>query len=557
MTTRSLDDPYLLTVVFDETHGSLIEEVAHRVSDVTDTWYACYLDREELEAYVRPSPSALDAVDGWLARHGIRLAAAPPSTTSALLLRDPAADRERLRATGRPSGWIPTWRPGRTGASGRCPRDRRVRAADPDHPRRGSLLEFLDGTYWLQTKALGQTTTYEESKPDDLAGLSPADVERIYDVPTDTTGSGETIAVLMLSHAPAADDVTHFWECQGIQRVRADGSPSRLDVVNIGPEPAPDGGLGALESAMVTEWAGAMAPGAHVVVYVVDERLVADPWAAFLLAVIGDKKNQPTIAVTTWLLPERQYYNAHGAGVITGLLNQCAALGITVLSASGDWGCFDSFPRTKDSDSHTVADAPWPHAVFPAVEEKVLAVGGTMVTQMQPLTEQAWSGPLPVSLYNRLAFATFAGGGGFSMEVPIPEWQRPFLLRAPNFADKKAYSRGPDVPAVLAYGRGLPDVALASTTRAVMTPIPADQRVSSDLIEDLTTEGYQALVDGTWIGYAGGTSMAAPVWAAFIARLNEARATATAPARESLVGKLRTRMTELAKSPEVDPDRTA
>jgi hypothetical protein len=474
-------DTFLLTVIFDETYGSLIEDFADKVSDPTHAWYGCYMAREELEAYVRPSDQARTAVDQWLAGYGITPASAQ---TANVQVRFYVGTRAQIEAAfgSHAARWLdPTIETRADRREWPIPRPIAGLVAQIQVLRGGDgSLEWLDGTYWLQSTAYGVEADSDE-KPAGLAGLSPADITEIYEVPQAYSGQGETIAVLMLSHSPAESDLRRFWAGQGIERCpkSADGLPEPLvNIVPIGPQPAQAEGLGALESAMVVEWAGAMAPGARLVVYVIDERTVADPWASFLLAVVGDKKHRPTIACTTWLLPERHYYNTHGARVITGLLNQCAALGITVVSATGDWGCFDSFPRTKDAESQTVADAPWPHAVFPAVEDKVLAVGGTMIPQRSPLTEVAWSGALPISLYNRLAFTSFAGGGGFSMEVPIPSWQRPYLLRLPQLADRRAFSRGPDVPAVLAYGRGIPDVALVSTTRGVMTAIPEDQQVS-------------------------------------------------------------------------------
>lgn len=552
-------DTFLLTVIFDETYGSLIEDFADKVSDPTHPWYGCYMAREELEAYVRPSDQARAAVDQWLAGYGITPASAQ---TANVQVRFYVGTRAQIEAAfgSHAARWLdPTIETRADRREWPIPRPIAGLVAQIQVLRGGDgSLEWLDGTYWLQSTAYGVEADSDE-KPAGLAGLSPADIAEIYEVPQAYSGQGETIAVLMLSHSPAESDLRRFWAGQGIERCpkSADGLPEPLvNIVPIGPQPAQAEGLGALESAMVVEWAGAMAPGARLVVYVIDERTVADPWASFLLAVVGDKKHRPTIACTTWLLPERHYYNTHGARVITGLLNQCAALGITVVSATGDWGCFDSFPRTKDAESQTVADAPWPHAVFPAVEDKVLAVGGTMIPQRSPLTEVAWSGALPVSLYNRLAFTSFAGGGGFSMEVPIPSWQRPYLLRLPQLADRRAFSRGPDVPAVLAYGRGIPDVALVSTTRGVMTPIPEDQQVSGRQ-QDVTTQGYQALVQGTWIDYAGGTSLAAPVWSALLARINEARAQVMAPEKAKAIERLQTRMHELATSPDVSirPDR--
>lgn len=553
-------DSFLLTVIFDERYGSVIEDFVRRVSAPTDPWYGKYMCREELRSYVAPSHDGIQAVDAWLGAHGIR--PAPDQTQNPQVRFYRASQPQIASAFGRqPARWLEV--------------EDEVRAHRREWPIprdiaghvqqiqliRGSARaqQWLEGTYWLQEEAVAQSAQPKGAeKPADLRGMAPKDIEAIYDFPTQHTGRGETIAILMLSHAPAVDDLTGFWQSQGVAR-HPDRRPGQavappVHVVPIGPSPKASGGLGALEAAMVVEWAGAMAPGATVVVYVVDETQVADPWAAFLLAVIGDTQHRPTVAMTSWLLPERQYYSAHGARTITGLLNQCAAIGVTVLSATGDWGCFDSFPRTRDSESHTVADAPWPHTVFPAIEEYVLAVGGTMITQRDPLTEVAWSGPLPISLYGKLAFTTFAGGGGFSMDVPIPAWQKPFLKRPPDFRQKRAFSRGSDVPAVLAYGRGIPDVALMSTSRAVLTPLSPQQADQSGKDEDLTTLGYQALVQGQWIDYAGGTSVATPVWAAIIARINEARAGAMQGERDGALKALKDRMQALARSLINGPD---
>lgn len=548
--------PYLLTVIFDERYGSVVENFVGRVSDPTHPWYAKYMSREELASYVDPAKDAVNDVDEWLRDHGILPAAAQTQNRQVRFFE--ATRAQIASAFGRqPASWLDD--------------EDEVRAHRREWPIprdiagnvqqiqivRGSARaqQWLEGTYWLQEAGPDAATVTGDAKPKDLRGMSPDDIAAIYDFPVQHTGRGETIAILMLSHAPAISDLTGFWRDQGVARhpnAEVPGqTPPPVHVVPIGPTPEASGGLGELEAAMVVEWAGAMAPGATVVVYVIDESKVADPWATFLLAVLGDTKRRPTVAMTSWLLPERQYYSAHGAKTITGLLAQCAAIGVTVLAATGDWGCFDSFPRTRDSASHTVADAPWPHTVFPAVEEHVLAVGGTMITQRDPLTELAWSGPLPVSLYGQLAFTTFAGGGGFSMDVPIPSWQKFFLKRPPNYVDKRAFSRGPDVPAVLAYGRGIPDVALMSTSRAVLTRLSPKQAQESGKSEDLTTLGYQALVKGRWIDYAGGTSTATPVWAAILARINEARAQAVQGDRKALLRALSARMQALAETCEI------
>ncbi len=336
----------------------------------------------------------------------------------------------------------------------------------------------------------------------ELGGLTPADVRAIYEFPDQWDGSGETIALLMLGGALDERDLHEFWNAHGIK-------PPHVHTVHVGSKPAktappPANKLYLLEVSMCVQWVGAMAPGARIMVYFIDPTVIADPWATFLLKVIGDKTNAPTICCTSWITPERSYYRLHGRNVVSGLLEQAAALGVTVISAAGDWGAFDGIPRII-KDGRYVGDAPWPHGVFPAVEERVLSVGGTMVTSRRPLTELAWSGPPPPGLAKVLHFNRVASSGGFSREVPSPAWQ--------SSVRRGWYSRGDSEPAVVPYGRGFPDVAL-------MASGPSVQR---RLDEPLSMQGYQAVVGGKWVDYAGGTSVAAPIWASIIARLNQAR----------------------------------
>lgn len=369
---------------------------------------------------------------------------------------------------------------------------------------------WLDGNCFLAAAAtvnhgLPHDRAGPPAMPTGLRGMGPADLERIYDFPAGWDGTGETIALLLLDAAPDVGECDAFWRAHGIVR-----EPPQI--VHIGPPPSgPPDTAEAMEAAMGVQWAGAMAPGARIVTYVMDRQLIADKWAAFLMAAVADSTWRPTIAVTSWLIPERDYYAAYGSRVITGLLDQCAVLGISVIAAAGDWGAYDGVPRTM-SNGYPVSDAPWPRAVFPACEERVLGVGGTMITEVEPLTELAWSGPLPPGWGGRSPLSRMAGGGGFSAEVPIPDWQG-FQVINHEKRVHKPYSRGPHAPAVLAYGRGVPDVAIMAVGDSV-------QRRPD---EAPSARGYRALVSGRWIDFAGGTSVGAPVWAGLLARINQAR----------------------------------
>jgi kumamolisin len=277
---------------------------------------------------------------------------------------------------------------------------------------------------------------------------------------------------------------------------------------------------------MGAQWIGALAPDARLCIYNINGQDVADPWAAFIGAAAAGDPDQgvhPTIAVSTWSLPERFYNARHGREVITGLLEQAAAVGVTVIAASGDWGVYDGRPSFTREDPrgepHEVAEAPWPHGVFPSVQDYVLSVGGTMITSRQPLTELAWSGPLPPNkdLRDAVPFERLASSGGFAEDVAIPWWQLGALR--PQGKPPHAYGRGLNLPAVLASGRGCPDVALMAQGAAITHPSG----------QGLASVGYEAIVDGSRINYAGGTSVAAPIWAAITACVNQARRASARP----------------------------
>jgi kumamolisin len=231
----------------------------------------------------------------------------------------------------------------------------------------------------------------------------------------------------------------------------------------------------------------------------------------------------PNVLCMTWTLPEDTYYRQYNRGSIALALAKAAAFGITVIAAAGDWGVYDGRPgavleddpnqkATENSAAGKVARAAWPHATFPSSEDLVLSVGGTLVSSLNPPTEVAWSGPLPPDpvLAKELPFSSLATSGGFSERVPVPAWQRPLVV---GTSGQRSYSRGTNLPAVLPYGRGFPDVAL-------MASGPALALGNGD---ELSAMGYRLVVNGQWIGYAGGTSMAAPIWATIIAIANARR----------------------------------
>jgi len=342
-------------------------------------------------------------------------------------------------------------------------------------------------------------------------GMTPQMIREHYNFPKDYDCKGQTIAIMSIGASTLRQallsDLSKFWEADG-------RTQPEIDFVPVGPQSSDvaTSPLNRLEASMGPAWIGALAPGAKIVVYEVASNL-PDPWLAVVEMAVSDPR-APNILCMTWTQSEDMYYRQFNRGSIALALAKAAAFGITVIAASGDWGVYDGRPAAElESDpSGKVARAAWPHATFPSSEEFVLSVGGTLVSSLNPPTEVGWSGPLPPdpALAKELPFLSLASSGGFSERVPVPEWQRAVVV---GLDKQRSYARGTNLPAVLPYGRGYPDVALMASGPALS--LGDDDSVSA--------MGYRLFVDGNWIGYAGGTSMAAPIWAAIVAIANARR----------------------------------
>ncbi|WP_458070977.1 S53 family peptidase [Rhodanobacter sp. BL-MT-08] len=213
------------------------------------------------------------------------------------------------------------------------------------------------------------------------------------------------------------------------------------------------------------EVAGALAPGAKFVVY-----FAANTDQGFYNAIAQaahDATNKPTVISISWGGPEDSWA-PQGRDALESALQDAIALGITVTVAAGDAGSTDGETDGK------------PHVDFPSSSPSVLACGGTRLTASgsKIASEVVW---------NETATGNGATGGGVSAVYPLPTWQ--------------ASSKVPTGAASF-NGRGVPDVAGDA--------------------DPLT--GYKIRVDGKDVVY-GGTSAVAPLWAALVARLNQALGT--------------------------------
>jgi kumamolisin len=301
-----------------------------------------------------------------------------------------------------------------------------------------------------------------------LQGVNPAatgsssytapQVAQLYDFPTAVNGAGETIGIIELGGGYNQSDLNSYFSALGL----SSPAVSAVSVDGAQNQPTGDPNGADAEVMLDIEVAGAVAPGAKIVVY-----FAPNTDSGFLDAInqaVTDNQNKPSVISISWGGPESTW-TAQSLQSYNSALQSASAVGVTVCVACGDNGSTDG---VTDGEAHVD---------FPASSPYSLACGGTHLTSSgQSITgEEVWN-DLPNG---------GATGGGISATFPIPSWQ-------------DAAGVPPSVNPGNFKGRGVPDVAGDAD--------PAT--------------GYQIDVDGS-SEVVGGTSAVAPLWAGLIALFNQ------------------------------------
>ena len=306
-------------------------------------------------------------------------------------------------------------------------------------------------------------------------GFTPLQLATLYDFPPALDGSGQTIAILELGGGFRPAELATYFQQLGIKTptVTAASYPNG-GTNNPGTNPL-DPANPDVEVMLDIEVAGAVAPGAKIVVYFGPDTS-DQSFLGAMNAIVHDTVNTPSIVSISWGGSEDsatdQFKNEFDQ-----LLQAAGHLGVTVCVAAGDDGSAD-FASDDPSWDHKA------HVDFPASSPNVLACGGTKLSASNSTiaAEVVWHDG-----------ANDGTGGGVSRFFPLPDYQA--KAGVPAAAD-------PAGPVM----RGVPDVA-------------ADAAPAS---------GYRILCDGQafpdpakQLPPIGGTSAVAPLWAGLIARLNQ------------------------------------
>jgi len=273
-------------------------------------------------------------------------------------------------------------------------------------------------------------------------------------------GAGQTIALYEWAF-PKTTDLSTFWTNAGVSQ-----SANNVQTVEVaggpGSSPASDN---VEEATLDAEWSGALAPGATLRIYAADENDPAenDEILQQVYADIQDNVvtglHQMAICIGSSELDVDFDYLVIEAQYMASL----ASAGVSVLSASGDTGAYIQGAADEGEPNASVLQV-----TTPTSDPSVTGVGGTTLNLSATgtvSTETGWSG----------------SGGGTSAFYSRPAWQA-----------------GSGVPA--GSMRLVPDVASV-----------ADPNTPALIVFN----GNSTSV--------GGTSWAAPTWAAWCALLNQNR----------------------------------
>lgn len=323
------------------------------------------------------------------------------------------------------------------------------------------LADVVEGVFGLDDRPQARPHFRLAQAAPNAAGrvsYTPPQVAQLYDFPKEADGSGQTIAIVELGGGYTASDLESYFQQLGIPMpalvsVSVDGGANQP----TGEPGGPDG-----EVMLDIEVAGTVAPKARIAVYFAPntDRGFID----CVSSAIHDAANKPSVVSISWGGPE-DFWTQQALAVFDSVLQEAAALGVTVCAASGDNGSSDGVGDGRQ------------HVDFPASSPRALACGGTNL--------QGAGGTIKAETVWNDGPGGGATGGGVSDRFPLPDYQAG--AGVPKSANPGGHA-----------GRGVPDVS-------------GDADPAS---------GYVVRVDGMET-VIGGTSAVAPLWAGLVALLNQ------------------------------------
>lgn len=310
-----------------------------------------------------------------------------------------------------------------------------------------------------------------------LHRFTPPELASLYSFPEGLDGSGQCIGILEFGGGYQESDLEAYFERVKVQR-------PAVTSVSVGGASNQPGSEADYEVVLDIEVAGSAAPGASIAVYF--SEFTEAGWVEAITTAIHDEEHKPSVLSISWGYAEQESegtfaFTTQVMDELNTIFKEAANLGITIIIAAGDDGSIDGI---QDGCVHVD---------FPAASPYVLAIGGTTLDadHQARIGEVVWNNGIRAD-----GPGHGATGGGISEYFALPEWQANSPAQVPSSASTQF------------RGRGLPDAAAVADIRT----------------------GYAQFINGKMIT-DGGTSAAAPLWAALVARVNQSLAQAGAGKR--------------------------
>ena len=416
-----------------------------------------FLSREELAEAEAPDPADVQAVEEYARRNDLTVEGADPVTRRVKLAGSAAAVKQAFGVSLDRYEHQGTAFRGRTGP-----------VLVPE-----SLAGIIVGVLGTDDRPMAHrlTTVAPQFVSGDSVPMTAVQMASYYNYPAGLDGTGQCIGIIEFGGGYFIQDINTYFAQLGMN------TPSIVDappVAGGSNSPTPGTGLtndtGSLETAEVEldiEVAGSAAPGASLAVYFVGTA-TTNNWVDAITAAINDTTNNPSVLSISWGLAE----DAAPPQFLTPVdqaLTSAAAVGLTVLIASGDQGSTGSWGQQGPPDALA-------HVNFPASSPNATGVGGTV---LQP----DGSGGVAGEVVWDNGATTAASGGGVSAFFGVPSFQSAAGINPVS-------ANPPNNP-----GRGAPDVCA-------------------------NADNYQVFIRGQNVP-VGGTSAGTPLWAALIALVNQ------------------------------------
>ncbi len=330
-----------------------------------------------------------------------------------------------------------------------------------------TIADIVEGVFGLDNRRMARPGARIRAKSADATSsnatipMTPPEIAQLYNFPQ--RADGQTIGIFEFGGGYTSSDVQLFYESVGV------AAPSISSVSVDGQTNSPGSDNSTIETLLDIGVSGSAAPGARLVVYFAP--WTEQGWVDVVTTAIHDAANRPSVISISYGWPENETYgdltwSLAAIKAVNATFQEAAVLGMTVFVSSGDTGSDCGVGDLKA------------HVEYPASDPFVTCCGGTTISNVagSRFTEYVWND-------------NGVTGGGISD-----------IFRLPNFALPPWQSLVP-VPGSVNdghNGRGIPDIAGNADPDS----------------------GYAIFLNGENIGPVGGTSAAAPLYAALAALLN-------------------------------------